>query len=258
MSGAAVTPAVLDGRRALVTGGARGIGAAVARRFAAAGATGVVLDLADGLDDAELPPRWSALPVDVTDEASVASAVASAADLLGGLDAVVAAAGVVPGWTSTADTDLDDFDRVLAVNARGVAATLKHAAPHLGEGAAVVAVASLNSWRGDANLTSYAASKHAVLGIVRSAALSLGPAGVRVNAVAPGPIATEALRARMAARAERTGLSVEEAVVAAGRGTALGRIATEDQVADAILFLASDMAGGISGHLLPVDGGIGA
>ncbi|CAB4922386.1 unannotated protein [freshwater metagenome] len=258
MTGGAVIPAVLDGRRALVTGGARGIGAAAARRLAAAGATGVVLDLADGLDAGGLPPRWSALPVDVTDESSVASAVASAVDLLGGLDVVVAAAGIVPAWTSTHDTDLDDFDRVLAVNARGVAATLKHVAPHLGPGAAVVAVASLNSWRGDANLTSYAASKHAVLGIVRSAALSLGPAGVRVNAVAPGPIATEALRARMAARADATGMSVEEAVAAAGRGTALGRIATQDEVADAILFLASGMAGGITGHLLPVDGGIGA
>jgi NAD(P)-dependent dehydrogenase (short-subunit alcohol dehydrogenase family) len=253
-----VTPAVLDGRRALVTGGARGIGAAVAHRLAAAGARGVVVDLQDGLDAAALPDGWSAAPIDVTDEASVAAAVAGAVETLGGLDAVVAAAGVVPSWTSTAETDLDDFDRVLAVNARGVAATLKHAAPHLGVGASVVAVASLNSWRGDANLTSYAASKHAVLGIVRSAALSLGPAGVRVNAVAPGPIATEALRARMAARAETTGLSVDEAVAAAGRGTALDRIATEDEVAGAVLFLLSDLAGGVTGHLLPVDGGIGA
>ncbi|MDO9407367.1 SDR family NAD(P)-dependent oxidoreductase [Patulibacter sp.] len=258
MTATPAIPAVLDGRRALVTGGARGIGAAVAHRFAAAGATGVVLDLQEGLDAAELPTGWSALPVDVCDEPSVAAAVAAAVDLLGGLDTVVAAAGIVPAWTSTAETDLDDFDRVLAVNARGVAATLKHVAPHLSAGASVVAVASLNSWRGDGNLTSYAASKHAVVGIVRSAALSLGPAGVRVNAVAPGPIATEALRARMASRTDTTGLSVDEAVAAAGRGTALGRIATQAEVADAILFLASDLAGGISGHLLPVDGGLGA
>ena len=98
------------------------------------------------------------------------------------------------------------------------------------------------------------ASKHAVLGIVRAAALDLGKRGIRVNAVAPGPIATQALLDRMRRREQAGGLTVDEALGAAGEGTALGRIATVEEVADAVFFLAN--AGGITGHLLPVDGGI--
>jgi 3alpha(or 20beta)-hydroxysteroid dehydrogenase len=248
--------ALADGRRALVTGGANGLGLAIAGRLAEEGATGVVLDLPEAIDAAELPSGWHGLPVDVRDEASVEAAVSAAAERLGGLDAVVAAAGVVPRWSPLAELDLEDLDRVMAVNVRGVAATLKHVAPHLADGGAVVAIASLNSWRGDPNIASYVASKHAVLGLVRTAALGLGPAGVRVNAVAPGPIATPALRERMASRAEATGLSVQEAIASAGEGTALRRIATEREVADAVLFLLGPLAGGVTGHLLPVDGGI--
>jgi NAD(P)-dependent dehydrogenase (short-subunit alcohol dehydrogenase family) len=117
-------------------------------------------------------------------------------------------------------------------------------------------IASLNAWRGDPNLTTYAASKHAVLGIVRSAALDLGRHGVRVNAVAPGPVATDALLRRLDRRARGGGALVHEALQAASAATALGRIATADDVAGAALFLASDLAAGVSGHLLPVDGGL--
>lgn len=180
----------------------------------------------------------------------------AAGEALGGLDAVVAAAGVVPSWQRPADLDLDDFERVLAVNVLGVAATIKHAAPLLAAGGAITVVASLNSWRGDPNITSYVASKHAALGIVRSAALALGPDGVRVNAVAPGPIATDALRSRMAAREERTGLSVEEAIDQAGRATALRRIASVDEVVEVITFLTSGASSGMTGQLLNVDCGI--
>jgi NAD(P)-dependent dehydrogenase (short-subunit alcohol dehydrogenase family) len=245
----------LAGRRALVTGGASGIGAAVAARFAGLGASGVIVDLASCLPACP-PAGWGTVAADVRDEESVAEAVQAASEALGGLDAVVAAAGVVPSWQRPADLDLDDFERVLAINVLGVAATIKHVTPLLGAGSTITVVASLNSWRGDPNITSYAASKHAALGIVRSAALALGPDGVRVNAVAPGPVATGALRSRMEARADRTGLNVEEAIDQAGRGTALRRIATVDEVADVIAFLASGMSSGMTGQLLNVDCGI--
>ena len=248
--------ALLTGRRTVVTGGGSGIGATVAARFADQGSGGVVLDLPAALDRATLPAGWHGVQVDVTDEPSVRDAVAHAARLLSGIDAVVAAAGVVPDWSAPADLDLDDFDRVLAVNARGVAATIKHAAPLLTAGASITVVASLNSWRGDPQITAYAASKHAALGIVRSAALALGPVGVRVNAVAPGPIATEALRARMRARAGVTGLDESAALAAAAAGTALRRLATAAEVADAILFLTSTLSSGVTGQLLNVDAGI--
>ncbi|HEX3790368.1 MAG TPA: SDR family oxidoreductase [Pseudonocardiaceae bacterium] len=250
-----MTAPLLAGRRVLVTGGANGIGATVAHRFAELGATGVVLDLPGSLTDRPATD-WPGLPVDVRDEESVRAAVAEAATRLGGLDAVVAAAGVVPTWQRPTDLDLTDLDRVLAVNVRGVAATIKHAAPLLGSGATITVVASLNSWRGDPNLTSYAASKHAALGVVRSAALALGPAGVRVNAVAPGPIATDALRSRMTSRLATTGLPVEEALEQAARGTSLGRIATAAEVADTIVFLTSRLSSGVTGQLINVDCGI--
>ncbi len=247
------TPALLTGRRVIITGGANGIGAAVARRFSDMGARGVVLDV--GVNGSH-PEGWYERPVDVRDEASMSDAVRESARLLGGLDAVVAAAGVVPRWQHPGDMDLDDFDRVLAINARGVANTVKHTSGVLGEGATITVVASLNSWRGDPNILSYAASKHAALGIVRSAALALGPGGVRVNAVAPGPIATDALRARMAARVGVTGLPVEGALEQAARATSLGRIATATEVADAVAFLTSTLSSGVTGQLINVDGGI--
>jgi NAD(P)-dependent dehydrogenase (short-subunit alcohol dehydrogenase family) len=192
----------------------------------------------------------------VTSEDSVRDAVDAAVHQLGGLDTVVLAAGIVPPWQSTAEIDLDVWDRVLAVNTRGVVAVLKHVAPVLTSGATVTVVGSLNSWRGDPNIAAYAASKHAVLGLVRSAAMDLGRHGVRVNAVGPGPIATEALLGRMADRGARTGRTVDEALAAAAEGTALGRIATAAQVADVIVFLSSGMSAGVTGTLIPVDGGI--
>jgi NAD(P)-dependent dehydrogenase (short-subunit alcohol dehydrogenase family) len=246
---------LLASRRAVITGGANGIGAVAAGRLAELGAAGVVLDLPAALTGATAP-GWHELAVDVLDEESVRAAIGRSAELLGGIDAVIAAAGVVPSWQPIDQLDLADFDRVLAVNARGVVSTVKHAAPLLAAGSSIVVVASLNSWRGDPNIVSYAASKHAVLGIVRSAALALGLNGVRVNAVAPGPIATDALRSRMASRVGQTGLDVDEALVSAARSTSLGRIATAAEVADTIAFLTSDMASGITGQLVNVDGGI--
>jgi NAD(P)-dependent dehydrogenase (short-subunit alcohol dehydrogenase family) len=117
---------------------------------------------------------------------------------------------------------------------------------------------SILSERGAARQQLYAATKHAVLGLVRSAALELGPRGIRVNALGPGPIATEALRARVAARAASgEGPPPAAAFAAHGAETALGRMATPEDVAKAALFLASDLSSGITGRLLRVDAGLG-
>jgi NAD(P)-dependent dehydrogenase (short-subunit alcohol dehydrogenase family) len=247
---------LLSGQRMLVTGGTSGIGAAVVDRFAREGASGAVLDLPTAVEGAELPAGWTAHPVDVRDEAAVRAAVRDAQTGAPPLDGLVACSGIVPPWTHLVDLDLAQWDDVMAVNARGVAATLKHAAPQLRDGAAVVIVGSLNSWRGDPHIASYVASKHAVLGLVRSAALDLGRRGIRVNAVGPGPVATGALLGRMQSRAAGGGPPVPDALALAAAHTALGRIATVQDVAGAALFLASDLAAGVTGHLIPVDGGL--
>jgi NAD(P)-dependent dehydrogenase (short-subunit alcohol dehydrogenase family) len=241
----------LAGKTGVVTGGASGIGLAIARSYAQAGARGVVLDLhapAAGV----LPAGWTSVEVDVRDDASVASAMAS----LGRIDVLALAAGIVPPWRGLTGFDADEWDNVMRINVAGVASALAHAIASLRDGAAVVAVASLNSWRGDANIPAYAASKHAVLGIVRSAALELGRRGIRVNAIAPGPIATEALLERMQTRSRERGIPVAQALAAAAEMTSLGHMATVEEVARVALFLSTDLSSGVTGHMVPVDGGL--
>jgi NAD(P)-dependent dehydrogenase (short-subunit alcohol dehydrogenase family) len=240
---------LLAGRFAVVTGGASGIGAAIARRFAAEGAHGAVIDLSAAADPSD---GWKAITADVRDDASVANAFAQ----IEKLDVLVAAAGIVPGWSDTAGTNLERWDEVFAVNVRGIAVTLKHAVPALRDGSSIVLIGSLNSWRGDPHITSYVASKHAVLGITRSAALDLGPRGIRVNALGPGPVATEALLTRMATRERELGIPIESALESAAAQTALNRMVTVDEVAAAALFLSSGLSSGITGQLIPVDAGV--
>lgn len=244
---------MLAGKVALVTGGSRGLGAAIARELAAAGATGSVVDLETG----DAPAGWDSLVADVTVEETVATAFAATKERFGRLDVVVANAGIVPTWSETDELDLAQLDAVFAVNVRGVAATLKHGVAALrANGGSIVAMASLNAWRAHRGQPVYTASKHAVLGLIRTAALDAGRSGIRVNGLAPGPILTEALRARFEQRASEGGLPVEKAIAEAAAGTALGRMATETDVARAALFLASDLSSGITGALLPVDAGV--
>ena len=244
---------MLTGRVGLVTGGSRGLGAAIARELAGAGAAGAVVDLAE----APAPEGWSSLVADVRVETEVERAMRDTVERYGRLDVVVANAGVVPPWSDTDELDLDQLDEVFSINVRGVAATLKHGVAALKErGGAIVVMASLNAWRAHPSQPIYTASKHAVLGLLRTAALDAGRYGVRVNGLGPGPVLTGALRERLERRAADGGLPVEQALADAAAGTALGRMATEDDVARAALFLASDLSSGITGALLPVDGGI--
>jgi NAD(P)-dependent dehydrogenase (short-subunit alcohol dehydrogenase family) len=246
---------LLSGRIAIVTGGASGIGSAIARVFAEAGATGAVIDQLGATS--VVPETWVALTADVRDPQSLEAAFTSVARTFERLDVVVANAGIVPPWTSTAEIDLEEWEQVFAVNTRGVMLTVRQAVRAMaGGGGAIVAMSSLNGWRGDPHIPAYVSSKHAVVGLVRSVAADVGRLGIRVNAVAPGPIATDALLARMAARSASGGLAVEEALEKASGSTALGRMATVGEVADAVLFLASDLSSGITGQLLPVDAGI--
>jgi NAD(P)-dependent dehydrogenase (short-subunit alcohol dehydrogenase family) len=246
---------LLAGRCAVVTGGARGLGAAIARRFQAEGARVAVLDLPQALEASGAQLGDLALSCDVADEAQVTAAIGQAVQHFGRLDIVVANAGVVPPWRTAAEIDMGEWDRVFAVNVRGVALTIKHAALHLGAGGSIIAMGSIMSASGAPGQMLYTATKHAVLGIVRAASHDLGPKGVRINALGPGPIATAALMGRVARRAAAGGSPPQDALAAMAK-TPLQRMATEEDVARAALFLASDLSSGTTGKLVPVDAGL--
>jgi NAD(P)-dependent dehydrogenase (short-subunit alcohol dehydrogenase family) len=246
---------LLEGKVALVTGGAQGLGRAIAEGFAAAGARGLLFDLQP--ESEPLPAGWTFQTGDVSRENDVVRVMARVRESFGRLDVAVANAGVVPPWHDTEAVDLAEWDRVFAINARGVMATIKHAVPLMRQhGGSIIAMGSTNSWIGHAKQAAYTASKHVVLGIVRAAALDLGRFSIRVNALGPGPVATEALLTRIRRRAAEGGAPVEETLRRYG-DTPLGRMPTAEDVVGAAVFLASDLSSGITGHLIPVDAGGG-
>ena len=241
----------LKGRCAVVTGAANGLGRAVAERLSHAGAAIVAVDLPDRL--AGLPESWQGEGIDLAED-QAGDALADLAERLGSVDIVVANAGLVPPWRGMDALDRTEWDRVMRVNVWAVAATVGafvNALEDSGHGA-VVAMASINGYTAHPKQVLYTASKHAVIGVVRAAALDLGPRGIRVNALAPGPIATQALKDRVATRHESGGLSPDEALAVLARDTALGRLATPLDVANAAHFLASDASAGMTGVVLPV------
>lgn len=242
----------LRGRTAIVTGGAAGLGLAISRILAGAGAKVVVVDL--------VAPPDAFAPGEIIDigAADAKERIRAVADGLPTLDILVANAGVVPPWRGLRDVEAEEWQRVMAINTWGVAAAIGGCADRLArsDSPAVVAMASINGYRAHPSQALYTASKHAVIGIVRSAALDLGRDGIRVNAIAPGPIATGALTGRIAARHLTGGPPLGEALAALDAETALGRIATEEDVARAALFLASPASAGMTGIVLPVEAGL--
>ena len=250
-----MTAVDLRGRVALVTGAAHGLGRAISTCLGEAGASGIGFDIEPG--EKGLPAGWIEHRGDVVRETDVAGAVARARDRFGRLDIVVANAGLVPPWRETEHLDFEEWDTVFAVNVKGVAATIKHAVPLMKRtGGSIVVMGSQNSRRAHPRMCLYVATKHAVLGIVRAMAMDLGRYGIRVNALGPGPVATDALLGRLQARAQGSEPPAVEVLEQFARDTSLGRIATEEDVARAALYLASDLSDGMTGQILPVDGGL--
>jgi NAD(P)-dependent dehydrogenase (short-subunit alcohol dehydrogenase family) len=251
------------GRRALVTGGGTGIGAAAARALAKAGASVVLIGRrpeplerlaaelsAEGATDA------SAFPADVVDRRQVAAAFRFATNAIGAPEIVVAAAGVAFAATleNTSDADLD---RTFAVNVAGVRNVLREATPSMtaaGFGRVVV-VASTAALRGYRYNAAYVASKHAVLGLVRSVAAEVVSKGVTVNAVCPGFVDTDIVDTAAATLSEKSGRSFDDAKGLLAAQNPLGRLVRPEEVAHAILSLAAASASAINGAALVVDGG---
>ena len=242
---------LLEKKTAFVTGAAAGLGLAIVETFAAAGARGIAFDPRS--PERPLPKDWSHRAGDVRDEEGLGDALVSLQRE--GLDVLVANAGVVPPWRESESIDLNEWDNAFAINVRGVIATVKRAIPLMKvRGGSIVIMGSINSNLGHARQAAYVASKHAVLGIARSTAQDLGRHGIRLNALCPGPIATPALLERLRNRAQTGGPSETE-IMERYNQTALGRIATAEEVANAALFLASDLSSGITGQAIAVDGG---
>jgi NAD(P)-dependent dehydrogenase (short-subunit alcohol dehydrogenase family) len=241
----------LAGKTAVITGAASGIGKATAERFAAEGAALLLNDrqasAVEGLV-AELKGTGAAavgVPGDVSKEADVSRMMDIAVQTYGGIDILVANAGVIPEADLTGAT-LDLWESTMATNARGMFLCCKHAAEVMvsrGKGA-IVCLSSISASAGQPGQAVYGPSKFVASGLTKHLAIDLAPRGIRVNAVAPGTIATPAV-ARM----------TKEGIDRVVKLHPLGRMGRPEEVAAAILFLASDEASFITGAVLPVDGG---
>ena len=253
----------LEGRIALVTGASRGIGAATARALATAGARVILTDLADasGLA-AELGGHYRRQ--DVSSEDDWSATIAFARSEAGGLDILVNNAGLFL-QKSLQDTTLEDWRRIHAVNVEGVFLGCKHAAPLLAEragrwsgGTAIVNLSSVAGLVGAAGAVCYNASKGAVRIMTKGIALELARRGVRVNSVHPGLIDTAMGQEVLDRTAARLGVGENEARTRLARGHPLGRLGRDSNIADAVVFLASDRAAYMTGSELIVDGGFTA
>lgn len=255
-----MTGALLAGRRALVTGGARGIGAAVARRFAEEGASVVLADIdtvaasSTAVDIAAATGQqvtYGAL--DVSDEGAVEDAFDEWHSELGPFDTVVANAGLLH-LGETVTTDLADWNRVIAVNLTGAFLTVRAAARRMREGSITI-TSSLFGVRGGRENAAYSASKFGVIGLAQSLAAELAPVGIRVNSVCPGQIETEMMQRLVADRSSRLGVSEDEVRAGLLARVGMARMGTMDEVADTFVYLASDLGRYVTGQALVVDGG---
>jgi NAD(P)-dependent dehydrogenase (short-subunit alcohol dehydrogenase family) len=247
----------LDGRVALVTGAARGLGAQIVRRLAEAGADVVAGDL-DAAGVAALAGEVSAasgrrvvgVALDVSDPASIVAAADAAVAQFGRLDIWVNNAGISPATGPAVDVEVDFIDRMLAVNTRGCYLGAREAAKRMPSGGVVINLASTTGFRASAGISVYVASKHAVVGITKALGLEFGPLGIRVLGIAPTVMDTPGVR-------EETAPLLAAGVDIARRAAQnpLGRIGVADDVARVVVFAASDMAAFMTGSTLAVDAG---
>ena len=255
----------LAGKTAVITGGAGGIGRAAARLFVEEGARVLLVDLDEtALREAAQAagtPAASYVVADTAQPEAVRRFVEVAVERYGGIDVFLANAGIEGRVSPIVDYPLDVFDQVMAVNVRGVWLGLKYVIPVMSRrgGGSIVITSSTAGIRGTLGTSAYTTSKHAVIGMMRTAALECAALGIRVNTVNPAPIETRMMRSleamRAAAPAERP-LTPQQVKAAGAARIPLKRYGAPEEVARIMLFLASDESSFCTGGVYMVDGGV--
>lgn len=248
----------LKDKTAIITGGARGIGLAAGTLFAAEGANVLLVDLDEAaLADAVAATgsnRVSYFAGDVTRAADNQAMIDCATDRYGGVDVLVANAGIEGDITPITEYDESRFDQVLDVNVKGVFLGLKSAIPAMQArgGGSIIITSSVAGVKGAANISAYVTSKHAVIGLMRSAALECAPLNIRVNTVNPSPVETGMMR-----RLEEGILpgAASEAKAAMAARIPMNRYGSPEEIARVMLFLASDDSAWVTGSVQMADGG---
>tara|TARA_B110000014_G_scaffold238458_1_gene205118 strand:+ start:603 stop:1358 length:756 start_codon:yes stop_codon:yes gene_type:complete len=244
----------LDNKRVLVSGSSQGLGRKIVEKFSENNSFGFGFDLQESKKDLK---GWEFLQIDVSNETEIINGFEKIKEKIGELDVVVANAGIVPPWSTINDIDNDEWEKVFNINVKGVALTIKHSVELMkSSGGSIIVMGSINSLLGHSGQSLYTASKHALLGIVKCAAIDLGKFDIRVNAIGPGPIATEALLKRLKSREDNKGMNVRSALDGFAKNTALGRMPTEDDVANTALYLSSNLSSSITGQIIPVCSGL--
>ena len=239
----------LSGRRALVTGGGKGIGAAAATRLAEAGARVTIADLDPATEAFASSIGADFARCDITEASQLENAVAAAARGTD-LNILVNNAGIFP-TTGPVEHVTDEFvHHMLDVNVRAQFSATREAAATMPNGGAIVNLASIAALGGGANISAYSASKGAIVALTRAHANELGPRGIRVNAVAPGIIDTPGVQTQMEPL-RAGGLDIDKAISA----NPVGLAGQPDHIARGVLFLVSDLAEFVNGHVLVIDGG---
>lgn len=251
-----------DGQTFIVTGASSGIGRAIALRLLEQGANVALAARSDGIEETaamvEAGDRTLPVRTDVTDESSVTNLIERTEEAFGGLDGVVNNAGIAGPTAPVTEVDADDWDRTMAVNAKGPYLVVKHAAPLLVESdrGSIVNISSISGKRPLEDRTPYTASKMAVIGLTRTLAFELGDDDVTVNAVCPGATKGPRIERVIENQAEQRGISYEEAKREVFTDdAALGELVEADDVAATVSFLLGPQARHIAGQDLNVDAG---
>lgn len=238
-------------KRVLITAGAGGIGLVMAQAFADTGAQVWVTDV-DAAAIAALPARLRGSCVSVANEADMAALMAQVQADWGGLDVVCVNAGTKGPTSAIVETDLAAWRDCLSICLDGAFLTVKHAAPLMAQGGAMIFTTSTAGLHGFPYRSPYAAAKWGIIGLMKTAAMELGPQGIRCNAIAPGSVEGPRIDRVFAAEAEAKGVTPGAVAAGYAAGTALGCLVTAQDVADMAVFLAN--APRISGQVIAVDG----